>query len=154
MKKTLTGTILGILLVWSIYFFYVTRDIMFAAKSSDTNANTGFVTFLFAGAVLITTLIFLIINGLRDKKSNRLADRLLANTTISEQDEREKRIAGEVAKKSYVTLSNFTILFMAVLPMFNLGQTFTVNQVLATIAVVVTVDSMLSFYWYYRLYNK
>ena len=154
MKKTLTGTILGILLVWSIYFFYVTRDIMSEAILSDTNANTGFVTFLFAGAVLITTLIFLIINSTRDKKSNSLVDRLLVNTTISEQDEREKRIVGEVAKKSYVALSNFIILFMMVLPMFNLGQTFSVNQVLVTIAVVVTLESILSFYWFYRLYNE
>lgn len=154
MKKTLTGTILGILLVWSIYFFYATRDMMSEAISIGTNANTGFLTFLFAGAVLITTLLFMIINSTRDKKLNSLADRLLVNTTMSEQDEREKRIAGEVAKKSYVTLSSFIVLFMMVLPMFNLGQTFSVNQVLVTIAVVVTLESILSFYWYYKLYNQ
>lgn len=154
MKKTLTGTILGILLVWSIYFFYVTRDIMSEAISSGTNVTTRFVVFLFTGAVLISTLILMIINSTRDKKSNSLADRLRANTTISEQDEREERIAGKVAKKSYVTVSNFIILFMMVLPMFNLGKSFSVNQILVTIAVVVTLESMLSFYWYYRMYNE
>ena len=154
MKKTLNGTILGVLLVWSIYFFYVTRDHMSETISSGGNATAGFMTFLLSGAVLLILLGLMVKNSTIDKKPNSFLDRMRANTTLSEEDEREKRIAAEVAKKNYTSISNFIVLFMMVLPMFNLGQTFTMHQVLVTIAVVVTIESLLFFYRYYRMYTE
>lgn len=154
MKKTLNGTILGVLLVWSIYFFYVTRDHMSETISSGGNATAGFMTFLLSGAVLLILLGLMVKNSTIDKKPNSFLDRMRANTTLSEEDEREKRIAAEVAKKNYTSISNFIVLFMMVLPMFNLGQTFTMHQVLATIAVVVTIESLLFFYRYYKMYTE
>lgn len=154
MKKTLNGTILGVLLVWSIYFFYVTRDHMSETISNGGNASAGFMTFLLSGAVLLILLGLMVKNSTIDKKPNSFLDRMRANTTLSEEDEREKGIAAEVAKKNYTSISNFIVLFMMVLPMFNLGQTFTMHQVLATIAVVVTIESLLFFYRYYKMYTE
>jgi len=154
MKKTLNGTILGVLLVWSIYFFQVTKDLLSEAVSSGGNKTAGLLVFLLSGVVLFLLIFLLLKNSTMDKKPKGFIDRMKANTTLSEEDEREKRIAAEVAKKNYTSISNFIVLFMMVLPMFNLGQTFTMHQVLATIAVVVTIESLLFFYRYYRMYTE
>lgn len=154
MKKTLNGTILGVLLVWSLYFFFVTRDIMSEAVSGGGKTTGQIAPFFIAGAILLFIIFLMIRNSTSDKNPGSLADRLRANTTLSEQDEREERIASEVAKKGYITISNFIILFMMVLPMFGSGKTFTVNQVLVTIAIAVTLESLLFFYRYYKMYNE
>ncbi|WP_312654394.1 hypothetical protein [Proteiniclasticum sp.] len=153
MKKTRNGTILGVLLVWTIYFFHLTRDLFDEALAEKINVPLRFGTFLFTAAILFVILFLMLKNSVRDKKPAGFMDRMRANSTISEEDEREKRISADVTKKNYVSISNFIIIFMMVFPMFTKGQMFTMDHILIFVAVFVTIESMMFLYRFYRLYN-
>lgn len=153
MKKTRNGTILGVLLVWTIYFFHFTRELLNEALAEMTDVPLRFGTFLFTIVVLFFILFFMLKNSVRDKKPAGFMDRMRANSTISEEDEREKRISADVTKKNYVSISNFIIIFMMILPMFTKGQMFTMDHILIFVAFFVTIESLMFLYRFYRLYN-
>lgn len=153
MKKTLNGTILVILLVWSIYFIYVTKNRILNLKGVSPTVQFGL--FLLATVVFIIVLILLVVNSSIDKKpGSGIAGFFKSNTTLSEDDEREKSITAEVSKKNYVTISNLIIILMMILVTSDFVKTVTVNQILITIAITVTLESLIFLYRFYRIYRQ